>query len=154
MNFERTKDTELIRRICTHAKIFPASSDDLSPSPAEWQPVEHDAIWYVLVKSEKTLLGLFPLFPQNSICWEAHLCLLPACYGKTTEAVEGMFRWVFSNTQCLRIVGSVPVYNTLAIRLAERSGMKRYGVNTKSRLKNGVLYDQVLFGISRSEIWA
>jgi len=61
-------------------------------------------------------------------------------------------RWIFENTNCMRLVGSVPKYNTLACRLARLANWQQFGLNYKSYLKNGVLHDQLMFGISRSDL--
>ena len=47
---------------------------------------------------------------------------------------------------------SIPEYNKLAIRLAGKVGMELIGINKRSFMKNGVLYDQQLFGISKEDI--
>ena len=48
--------------------------------------------------------------------------------------------------------GSIPEYNRLAIRFADLSGWKQFGFNEKSHMKNGKLWGQILFGISKDEL--
>ena len=59
---------------------------------------------------------------------------------------------ILRTLSCLRLTGSIPEYNRLAIRFARASGWKQFGVNEKSHMKNGQLHDQILFGISKSEL--
>lgn len=113
----------------------------------------HESIWHILAWDDTQLLGMFACVPESAICWRFHVCLLPAAYGeKTAESMRGVTRWIFENTKCLRLVGSVPRYNSLAIRLANNAGWQWFGVNAKSHMKNGELHDQILFGISRSDL--
>lgn len=156
LTFERTMNMKLVKDIVTDTSIWPRISDDNAPTPEDWQPVEHADIWYLLVREGEKLLGLFIFTPENSVSWQIHLCLLPCAYGeKTRIALREVTKWIFQNTHCLRITGSIPMHNRLAMKFANDSGWKRYGINPDSYLKNGKLHDQILFGISRSEAsWA
>jgi hypothetical protein len=144
---------ELVRSIATHSKIYPASSDDYAPPPHEWSPLQHESIWHILVRDEDELIGMFVLIPESAICWRIHVCLMPAAYGeRSSQAGREVTRWIFQNTSCLRLIGAIPRYLSLAQRFAVKSGWKWFGVNPQSHMKDGVLHDLILFGISRSEL--
>jgi RimJ/RimL family protein N-acetyltransferase len=150
VTYERTEDLELVRSIMTHPRVYPHITDDGSPAAAEFQPVNHPAIWYVLARDGDELLGLYMFIPQGAACWEVHTCLLPASWGaRAAAAAAGAAAWLFERTTCRRIVTSVPSYNRLALRYAERAGMQQFGVNPRSFLKDGKLHDQVLLGLSK-----
>ncbi len=150
LHFERTFDYELIKKIATHPRVYPNASDDFSPSPEDWEPIRHEQIWYVLARDGEELLGMFALIPENMICWNIHVCLLPNSWGpKAKEAGEQIIHWIFENTPCLRLVADVPEYNTLVLNLAMRSGMQKYGINEKSHKKGGILHNQIQMGISK-----
>lgn len=152
MTFERCRDYGLIRSIMTHPRVYQHISDDGSPDVAEFQPVESEALWYVVVRDGEKVLGLWLLVPQNSICWEIHTCLLPEAYGQTgRRAAVEMAEWIWANTPCRRLITTVPVSNLLAHRFAVRSGMREFGRNPASFLKNGALHDQILLGMSKPE---
>jgi RimJ/RimL family protein N-acetyltransferase len=156
LTFERTQDLELVRSILTHPRIYPWISDDGAPAAADFQPVDHPAIWYVLVKEQlcggDRVLGLFLFTPQGAACWEVHTCLLPIAWGRrAAAAAAGAAEWLFEQTSCSRIVTTVPAYNRLALRFARAAGMTEYGRNPASYLKNGKLHDQVLLGLSRED---
>jgi RimJ/RimL family protein N-acetyltransferase len=155
IRFERSFDYELIRSILTHVRIWPFISDDGSPPVEEYKPIEHDAIWYVIVRDvhdEGTdLLGLWMFHPQNAVCWEVHTCLLPAAWGERGQFAASLLpAWIWANTPCRRIVTNVPTTNRLALHFAIKAGMKIYGVNEASFLKRGILMDQVCLGITAS----
>ena len=158
IHFERSFDYQLIRRIMTHPRIFPHISDDYSPAMSEYRPVESGQIWYVIVRDiypdagPEEILGLWMFVPQNGVCWEVHTCLLPAAWGERGQRAARMLPdWIWENTHCQRIVTNVPTPNRLALHFALKAGMKIFGVNRESYLKHGVLCDQVMLGISKSE---
>jgi RimJ/RimL family protein N-acetyltransferase len=149
MTFERTKDYALVRQIMVHPKIWPHISDDLAPPASEFQPQRTDAIWYVLAVDECKVLGMFAFVPQNGVCWDVHTCLLPRAWGgPALDAARAVAPWIWANTDCRRIITTVPAYNRLALRLARAAGMREFGVNHRSYLKYGKLHDQVLLGLS------
>ncbi len=148
--FERTQDYDLIRGIMAHPRIYPHISDDGCPPATEFRPIEHPGVWYVLVRHQGELLGLFVFTPQGAACWEVHTCLLPHAWGRLARLAAAMMaRWIWEHTPCRRIVTTVPVYNRLALRFAEEAGMTEYGRNPKAWLKHGKLYDTILLGMSR-----
>lgn len=155
MRFERTQDYELVRRIATSPFNYRPCADDNAPEPDLWTPAQHEALWYVLAYDGEELLGMFSFFPSNSICWRAHLSMIPTAYGKKAmEAGRGVVRWLFEHSPCLRITGEIPVCNPLAISFARRCGFEEMGTNHDSFLKDGQLYDQILLGLSKGSSWA
>jgi hypothetical protein len=153
LTFARTTDMALVRSILTHPKLYPHLADDASPRPEDFEPIDHPAILYLLVSRGGIPLGVFMLIPQNAATLEVHTALLPSAWGSAAiEATKRGTEWVWENTAFSRVVTNVPAYNRLALRLAERSGMKRFGINERSFLKNGQLYDQIMLGISRPEV--
>ena len=149
--FERTADAKLIRAIATHPKVWPGIGDDLAGDPEKWTPVLHEGVWYVLAfdNDGDILRGMFVFFPENSVCWQVHICMLPASWGTGARALREVFQWLWAKTPCLRITGSVPLWNEAAIHCALRAGMTAYGVNQHSSLKNARLHHQLLLGISK-----
>lgn len=150
MTFERSTDWTLIKEIVTSPWIYDGISDDGSPPRDQWNPQEYPDVWFIVVKEEDKVLGLWALRPQTSACWEVHTCLLPKAYGeKAYKAVLEFEEWVWKNTSAHRVVTDVPVYNQLALRFSLRAGLKQFGLNPKSYMKNGKLYDVIMLGISR-----
>src|ERR1700722_2317169 len=133
MTFERTEDWALVKSIITHPRIYSHMGDDSAISREMWEPQKNEAIWYITVRDEGELMGLFIFFPENSVCWQVHVALLPIGWGKKAiEAFEDCIRWVFKNTACERIVGSVPMWHFPAMRLARAAGLVEYGINKAS----------------------
>lgn len=126
------------------------SGDDSTPAPEAFQPNEHPLIWYVAAAESEEVQGIFTFIPQNAVCFEVHAAILPAAWGpRSREALRGAIAWMFENSPARRIVASIPAYNRLAIKLGRDAGMKAFGRNRDSFLKNAVLHDQLLLGISK-----
>ena len=156
IHFERSTDYELIRRIMTHPKVWPKISDDSSPAPEDFYPIESDMVWYVTVRDvhpdgiPAELLGLWMFVPHNGVCWEVHTCLLPEAWGERAHRAARMLAgWVWENTPCRRVITNVPADNRVAFHFALDAGMEVYGTNEASFLKKGRLLDQICLGITR-----
>lgn len=148
MTFTRTFDFGTIGAIMRDPALYQV--DDFGPPREQFVPREDAEIRYVLVEDAGEVLGLFILAPQNAITHEVHTRLLPKAWGaKAAEAALGLIDWVWQNTPALRLVTMVPCYNRLAVKFAERAGMKEYGRNPASWMRNGKLWDQILLGISK-----
>lgn len=147
--YEPTQDIDLIRKCVTNPIVWRAGTDDgmIDINPELFFVNPHGKLW---LKSGD--YGLFMFEPRNYITYEVHTMLFPEARGKSIDIAIGAIEWIFNNTRCLRITTSVPGYNVLAKRLSIKSGMKLIGNNEKSFLKDGILYDQYLYGISKGDI--
>ena len=153
IHFERSFDYETIRAVMTHPLLYRHLSDDGSPPADQYKPIEDDRIWYIeaerIDSDDFELLGYWIFHPQNAVCWEVHTVLLPSAWGPTGQLAACLLpAWIWANTPCRRIVTNVPTTNRLALHFALKAGMRMYGVNEASYLKNGVLYDQICLGIT------
>lgn len=152
VQFERTRDLDRVRWILTQPEIWAKVIDDSAPHSEEWQPNGHPDIWYVTASVGPHLLGLFTFIPLNAVCFEIHVAMRKLAWGRPAEeAGKQIWAWMWEHSPARRIVATAPAFNRLVVRYAERSGMKKYGVNEKSFLRFGRLHDQVLLGISPTE---
>jgi RimJ/RimL family protein N-acetyltransferase len=135
----------------THPRIYRQISDDGSPPPEEFQPSDHPAVTYLMAYQGEELLGLYVLVPHNSVCWEAHVAMLPRAWGRARAATRALFAWLWTHTPCRRLVASIPESNRLALALARETGMRVFGFNEKSFLRGGRLEGQILLGLSRPD---
>lgn len=144
-------DPDLIKVTITNPKIFPYVTDDGSCAKEDYEP-NLESFIYVGIYAEE-YLGLFVLHQHNHILYEVHTCLLPDAWGeKAIAAAKLLIKWVFENTNCKRLITNVPDNNPLAKRLAKQAGLKQFGINPDSFIKNGVLFDQIMLGVSKEEI--
>ena len=152
ISLKRTFDYELVKRIVTHPEVYPYLADDGSPTPEDYRAIEHEAIYYVLVERDDVPVGVLLFVPQNAVCYEGHTALLPEVWGEGGKIGQLVIEWMFANTPCRRIVGNAPLFNHRALQYAKKAGMQPFGVNAKSYLKDGVLYDQIVLGISKEDV--
>jgi len=147
MNVERIFDRDYITSIVTHKKCWDACSDDGACDPLLYFPCLDASFHWLKVEDH----GLFMYVPHNLITYEVHT-LLPNAHGKAVECALAAGNWMFENTPCQRIVTNVPSFNRLALALSLKVGMKKYGLNEKSYMKNGIAYDEILLGISKGDV--
>ena len=149
MTFERTEDWAEVKRIITHPKIYKWVSDDYSPAPENYEPSADNI--HILVKDGAQTLGMWVFSGENGVCWKIHTCLLPEAWGeKAKRAAAELGPWLWATyPRCYKVITDVPSYNRLALQFAKLVGMKEFGVNFRSYMKNGKLHDQIMLGISR-----
>lgn len=143
----------MIREITTHPKLYPHLSDDFSPAPEDFQPVEHENFVYLLVKDDDEVLGYFGLHPHTTTLWEVHTVILPSAWGeRAREAAKVGTQWVWDNLPCIRLITNVPTCNPIALRFAKSSGMELFGMNQDSFVKQNLVYPMAMLGVSRPGI--
>ena len=149
---ERTRDYALIKKLATDPAIFRHISDDYYPHPDSWEPPESELVRSLIASDGVGAFGFAIFIPDTWTCWKAHFGFLPRSYGeKAHGAFDEMLRWMWAHTEAARIVGEIPQENRRAIRFALRAGCLVYGVNRRSRLRGGVLRDQMCLGLSKPE---
>lgn len=139
----RTMNLEDVSTILNHPKVYRMISDDLSPE--RYDPVE--ALY--VINDEKTGTGRAD--PFTGTCCSVHIAATPELWGKAESFAREAIGWVFSNTIYSKMVAFIPEYNRLAISLANRCGFSKEGLIHKSFLKNFVLYNQVVLGLTKRE---
>ena len=146
----RTHDYQAVRELACHPSIFPHVTDDWFPDPAEWHPSESEQVKYLLASDDKGPFGFGIFIPKTWSCYDSHIGFLPRSYGAPAiQAFKEMLEWMWKNSTAARLVGEICEDNRRAIRFATSAGFEPYGVNKKSKLRGGVLRDQVCLGISK-----
>lgn len=140
-----TDDYEFIKSVCLHPKIWPWVSDDYS-NISEYEP-DLNHLYLEIVDGEK--VGFFAIKPINAILFEMHIAVLPVGWGKSDIYTKKLIEWVFSNTNCQKLIAFIPESNKKTLKLAEKCGLTREGFIQDSFQKNGKLFGQHLFSIAR-----
>jgi RimJ/RimL family protein N-acetyltransferase len=148
MKIERTRDLTLIASILGHPAIWPHIHEDGTKAP---DPVDHDGLHWLLV-SDDAPAGVFLLHARSAMCYEMHTCLLPRIWGAgANEAARLLLSHAFGPMGAAKLVTNVPASNRAALRFAKANGMREEGVNRESFLKDGVMQDQIMLGITIKE---
>ena len=71
--------------------------------------------------------------------------------GLMTQAIGQLCRWVFDNTDILRIYAEPFSYNTGSCRALEKAGFRYEGLLKNNAVKNGKLLDMKLYALTRDE---
>jgi len=140
------KDKEAIAKVFNHPAVYNWITDDCSPEIYE---PDMDAKFIYLMDDTKN--GVVRLDPINSICCQAHIALTPKLWGSGCEFVRDVIAWGVKNTLYMKVIVMIPAFNKLTIRLVEKIGFSREGVIKKSFLKNWKLYDQELWGLTKTD---
>jgi hypothetical protein len=146
---ERTFDTQLVREILSDEELRKRGGKYI---PVEaYDPENQQELIYLLVKDEDKVLGviLYHVF-NHPICFQAHVNYLPKYWGSglikyTLESVD----WIYSNTDCQKIVALIPEAYPEVIKHAQKAGLKIEGNIEKSIMVNDKLDNQVIMGGSK-----
>lgn len=145
-------DLNLVERILTDDAVFEMICDDgmTEDFKAEFVSsyLKHPAV-FVLHPNEWTI---FIFTPRNLVMYEAHTAIMREGRGKPAiQAGRNAIEWMFTETTCRKIISLVPGFNPMAGIFARWCKLKREGTIENSFLKDGQLYDQTIYGISKEE---
>lgn len=146
ITLQSLNDLDLINRVILDAAVNDDISDDATKNH-ELQHLPH-AFECLGIYQDEEIRGLFMLVPHNAVTAEIHTCLL--LRGKEAfQAGQLLLDYLFSNYQ--KAISYTPSTNKKALFYALRLGFKKEGVLTQSFLKNGMLVDQVVVGLTKGE---
>jgi RimJ/RimL family protein N-acetyltransferase len=144
----KTENLDLVRSIIIHPKIYPHVSDDGSPSPEDF--IAPPNVTYCLIHEGEDIGGVYIIVPVNFICCDIHTCILPHWWGeKAKKSILDFVEWIFKETAYEKIISWIPDNNQRALKFALQAGFKVEGLNTKSYKKDGILYDQIMVGLTK-----
>lgn len=72
--------------------------------------------------------------------------------GIMTEAVKQMRRYIFDNSDILRIYAEPFAFNAASCRVLEKAGFKYEGTLRQNAVKNGKVLDMKMYSLLKSEI--
>ena len=149
MHFEITKDAEYVKYCLTHPAVWRHIQDDAANgiNPKLFFPSMNGVI-YVKAGDYGLILGK----QLNLVNYDVHIALLPNARGSAADICKKAIEWWFGETVGhMRLTTSILSNNHLARRLVESVGMEFIGVNRKSFQKNGCIFDQYLYGLSKEQ---
>lgn len=143
-------DVELIKETFKKPYIWPFVHDDLSDIDSFAVVPEMPGFWMYLGVFVPDYAGFFMLTRCNFITYEIHTVLEKNCRGrKAIEAAKNVIAWVFSNTECERLITQIPERNILAEKLAIAAGMSIYGINEHSFKVQNDVQSVKLYGVTK-----
>ena len=146
-SFHRTRDFALIQKILCDPRLWPRMVNDDAPPIETFHVSDNPRIVPVLVRDRGEAVGLFLLVPEGDQA-EIHVAFLPDAWGRTVEATKRFLDWTWTSTRFHRLVGPVPSYNRLALRLALQSGFEPFD-RQPAGTKHGKRFDHIFLQVER-----
>ena len=107
----------------------------------------------IIAEDSLKIAAIWRLNMLNSTLAEFHTCIAPDYRGKVAIEIANKAKaFVFEETPIIKLITHVPVYNFPAYALAKKIGMEIIGINKQSIIKDGKIYDQYIFGLSKGGI--
>lgn len=152
MNIERTLDAELIKGIITRPDMWRTVAED--GVKVEGYAPDLARAAYLSVSVGGAVVAIYQLMAINSVCLEIHAHVLPEYRSKYADKTgRAVLKWIYDTApQYNKVVVFVPVLYKNVRLFTCRLGFKEEGLNRASYLKNGIIVDQWLLGITRAEI--
>ncbi len=145
------KDIDRVWRVLSHPSIYGVVSDE--PLPDGYR----NMIAALLANPYAYILSpdpdcVFPYMPRNEICYEVHSNVLPEARGKRGfKAGLASLEYMFSETPCMKVVGFTATCFVGAHLFNRHMGLIQEGLSKSSKMKDGVLYDEVIYGLTRKD---
>ncbi len=143
---------------------IPAYMGDMFPSPYrleaahEWLAIAgavSPPTQYAMFVGDRLVGGLggFPSKGENTGTYEVGWWLVPDMWGSgiTSAAATALVDELFANRGAMRVWAPVMRPNVASCRVAEKAGLTLEGVAPDAYLKGGVRYDQMNYGLTRSQ---
>lgn len=151
------RDVLFVDSVLKEPEVWDRCADDgISLFPDRWTAygrLANPDNYFLCPFKDETAAGLIMFYKWTSFCWEIHIAMLRQFRGKfTVEATKEALRWMFENTNCLKITARIPACNLPPTALARAVGMKQEGRSKDAWQKGGVLYDVLYFGTERRGI--
>lgn len=133
--------------------IYDALTDDWSPKDPKLSTAAVSLLTAPNVLMLSPASGIIFTFARlNGATWEGHISVIREARGKEAiAAARETITWMFTQTSARKIVGFTPVFNRPAVLFSKLVGFKQEGRIIKSWLKNGVLHDQIVFGLCKED---
>ena len=145
---ERTYDTKLVRSILANKRLKMRILD----APIEaFDPASQENLYYLVCKRGETAIGIVVFHAFNSLaCCQGHVNYLPKYWGEDLhEYTKQAIKWMFENTDFIKIVALIPDYYAVVLKHALAAGMKKEGYLTNAVISNGKVDNMTLVGIEK-----
>lgn len=142
----RTTDPDEIKSVLCHPVVYGLISDDGSLPREQFEPLIHELVYYIAARIDGELAAIYQLCAVNSICYDAHINILPRFWGRTQGATKEALRWVKENTHIKKLQGRIPENYRHVLNHVLTNGFEIEGRQKKSIMRRGVLLDQCIVG--------
>lgn len=153
IEFQRSTDYAAVRELLTEPRCWRRMTGTADSGLAKRFEVGPCAgIEYVIANEKGSLLASFQLIDGAATApgaAEFHLCFAPAAWGRAAAILRDFLQWVWSETTYTRLIGPVPAYNRLTLRLARETGWAETAFLKNVIVKHGTTHDVVFVEIRK-----
>jgi RimJ/RimL family protein N-acetyltransferase len=149
VSFERSEDHALITQILTEPRCYRRMSNDTAPELKAFQAHAIKDVEYIIARVNGSAAAVFLLAIAGHHAAEVHFCFRPQFWGDSESIAREFVVWVWRDTGLTRLLGRVPAYNRLALRLAKACGFQEFGYAHHALHKNKQPYDLIFLSVAR-----
>jgi len=149
----RTFDDDAVSKIITHPAIWKTVAEE-GQLQEDFNPDCEGDCW-LLLEADEGNIGVYNIHPHNSVTLEIHAHVLPEFRKKYAfESGDLTLNWIMSEApeRYQKVIAQIPSCYQNVIDFTLGHGFVKEGINRLSDRVDGVLYDQWLLGITRTEI--
>ena len=148
MIVEQTYNRQDIKAVLCHQEIWAKIAHDGTCKPEDFNPP--NSATYICAYVDDKPAGLMVYKDKDGVQLECHFQVLPE-YRKeyALEIADRAIQWAWDNTSAYKIVAEVPEIYMNVVNFGISVGFQVEGINQKSYLKDGKLYDQLYLGLQR-----
>ena len=146
MIIAETRNIDEIKSVLCDPWVYDRITGDNAPDASDWTPPlegEH----YLKCVASHAIVGVSNCHPINEVCWECHIQVLPDYRRYAHSFMDASIKWTWDNTPAKKLVVQIPSFYKDVIKFVQEHGFTIEGVNQKSHLKHGALWDQVYMGL-------
>lgn len=148
----RIRDPESIKAVVKLPSLWATVAEDGSGYDS-WEPDLNEC--WLKAEDENGLIGLFNYHQFTGFCAQVHPMILTDRRGsESIKAGIESLRWVFENTDCMKVLALVPVIYRNVKLYAMKCGLTNEAKISSIYTKNGKIHDMWVLGITRSEFEA
>lgn len=117
---------------------------------------DKDETYAFAITVDDKAIGSIGVFRCNNIHFrsaEMGYYIAESYWGKGigTNAVEQTCRYIFENTDIIRIFAEPFAYNTASCRILEKAGFQCEGILRKNAIKNGAILDMKMYALIKED---
>lgn len=151
---ERTYDKDIVLGIMLRDDIWATVAED-GIEKSDYAVDFDRECWLIMRSDSGDIVGAFSFKVMNGTTLQIHAQVLPECrkdYAK--DCGLAALKWFLSSAPICyqKLVAEIPIIYQNVISFTESFGFIREGTNRLSYSKGGIIVNQILLGITRSEV--
>ena len=143
-------DMEKLKSFIENPEIWDYLSD-VASDPKYFAPQNTDyCVWLWAINEKKNKMGIIYLNHLNSYTLQVHPYILDKYIIFSRKIMKAFYGWFLRNIPgpVIKLTVSVPTSRRSSINFVKKIGFKMEGNNTKSYVRDGIVYDQINFGMT------